>query len=75
MLLTLVSKGLSREDAYTIVQRNALDAFNNHGDFKKNVLSDDEVSKYLTKDEIEEIFNPEEFLKNIDAIYQRVLAD
>ena len=75
MLLTLVSKGLTREDAYVIVQRNALDAFNNHGDFKKNVLNDGEVSKYLTKDEIEEIFNPAEFLKNIDAIYNRVLSN
>lgn len=74
MLLALVSKGLTREDAYTIVQRNALDAFNNHGDFKQNVLKDDEVLKYLSKEEIEKIFNPQEFLKNIDVIYNRVLA-
>ena len=75
MLLTLVSKGLTREDAYVIVQRNALDAFNNHGNFKQNVLNDEEVLKYLSQDEIEEIFNPAEFLKNIDTIYNRVLAN
>lgn len=73
VLLSLVEKGLSREDAYKIVQRNALDAFQNHGDFKKNLLNDNEVTKLLSKDEIDQIFNPEEFLKNIDTIYKRVL--
>lgn len=73
VLLTLVSKGLSREEAYTIVQRNALDAFNNHGDFKTNLLNDDEIDKYLSKDEIENIFNKDEFLQNVDKIYERIL--
>lgn len=73
MLLSLVAKGLSREDAYKIVQRNALNAFENHGNFKQNVLYDDEVKKYLSTEEIENIFNPNEFLKNIDRIYKRIL--
>lgn len=73
VLLSLVEKGLSREDAYKIVQRNALAAFQNHGDFKKNLLNDNEVTKLLSKDEIDQIFNPKEFLKNIDTIYKRVL--
>lgn len=73
VLLSLVEKGLSREDAYIIVQHNALDAFQNHGDFKKNLLNDNDVTKLLSKDEIDQIFNPKEFLKNIDAIYKRVL--
>jgi adenylosuccinate lyase len=73
VLLSLVEKGLSREDAYKIVQRNALDAFQNHGNFKKNLLNDNEVTKLLSKDEIDQIFNPKEFLKNIDTIYKRVL--
>ena len=73
MLLSLVAKGLSREDAYKIVQKNALNAFENHGNFKQNVLCDNEVTKYLTPEEIEQIFNPQEFLKNIDHIYKRVL--
>lgn len=74
LLLSLVAKGISREDAYRIVQKNALDAFESHGNFKQNVLSDDEVLKYLNKEEIENIFNPQEFLKNIDEIYKRVLG-
>ena len=74
MLLSLVAKGLSREDAYKIVQKNALDAFENHGDFKQNILSDSEVTKYLNDEEIEQIFNPQEFLKNINQIYDKILG-
>lgn len=72
VLLKLVENGLTREEAYRLVQRNALDAFNNDGDFKKNLLNDREIT--LTPQEIEEIFNKDEFLKNIDAIYSRILA-
>lgn len=73
VLLSLVAKGLTREDAYKIVQRNALDAFNNHGDFKANLLKDEETLQHLSKDEIENIFNKEEFLQNIEKIYERIL--
>ena len=73
VLLSLVAKGLTREDAYKIVQRNALDAFNNHGDFKTNLLKDEEVLQLLSKEDIENIFNKEEFLKNIEKIYERIL--
>lgn len=73
VLLTLVAKGLTREDAYRIVQKNALDAFQNHRNFRNNLEQDKEVLKYLSKDEIENIFNPQDFLKNINKIYDRVL--
>ena len=71
VLLTLVSKGLSREDAYVIVQRNALDAFQNHGDFKANLLKDADVRKLLSPEEIEGIFDKQAFLQNIGEIYKR----
>ncbi|MBR1425227.1 adenylosuccinate lyase [bacterium] len=74
VLLSLVAKGLTREQAYTIVQRNALDAFQNHGDFKANLLKDSEVMNLLNMNEIEQIFNPQAFLKNINTIYERVLG-
>ncbi len=70
-LLELVEKGLSREDAYKIVQRNALDAFQNHSDFKANLLKDEEVTKLLSKDEVEKIFDKNSFLHNIESIYTR----
>ena len=73
VLLSLVNKGLSREDAYKLVQKNALDAFQNKGDFKKNLYNDKQVMQYLTSAEIEEIFNPQAFLKNIDKIYERFI--
>ena len=73
VLLTLVAKGLSREEAYTIVQRNALDAFNNHGNFKENLLKDNDVTKLITPDELEAIFDKKEFLQDIDTIYARIL--
>lgn len=72
-LLSLVNKGISREDAYVIVQRNALDAFQNNGDFKQNLRNDPEVTKLLTLDEIENIFDKQAFLKNINTIYNRIL--
>lgn len=71
VLLTLVSKGLSREDAYVIVQRNALNAFQNHGDFKANLLNDADVRKLLSPEEIEDIFDKQAFLQNIGEIYKR----
>lgn len=71
VLLTLVSKGLSREDAYVIVQRNALEAFQNHGDFKANLLKDADVRKLLSPEEIEDIFDKQAFLQNIGEIYKR----
>jgi len=73
VLLKLIEKGLTREEAYRLVQRNALEAFNNDGDFRINLLNDKDVTKLLTPVEIDEIFNKEEFLKNINEIYSRIL--
>lgn len=73
VLLKLVEKGLTREEAYRIVQRNALDAFENDGNFKANLLKDTDVTDKLTADEIDKIFDRNAFLANINAIYKRVL--
>lgn len=73
VLLKLVEKGITREEAYRLVQRNAIDAFENDGDFRVNLLNDKEITKLLTPLEIDEIFNKEEFLKNINSIYKRIL--
>ena len=73
VLLKLVEKGLTREEAYRLVQRNALDAFENDGDFRINLLNDKDVGKFLNPMEIDEIFSKDDFLKNIGKIYSRVL--
>ena len=71
VLLKLCSTGMLREDAYKLVQRNALDAFNNHGSFIENLLKDNDVLSHLTEDEIKNCFNIDDYLQNIEAIYKR----
>lgn len=71
VLLKLCEKGMLREDAYRIVQHNALDAFNTHGSFMNNLLNDNEALNHLTKEEIQNCFNIKEYLSNIDEIYKR----
>jgi len=73
VLLALISKGLTREDAYLLVQRNALQARDSEaGDFKQNLLDDQEVMKYFSAADIEEFFDPQATLKNVGLIYDRV---
>ena len=73
VLLALVAKGLSREEAYAIVQSNAHTAWNQSGgDFHKLISEDTRVNQYLSKEEIEACFDPQNQLKNLDAIYQRL---
>ena len=62
---------MSREEAYKTVQKNALDAFETHGNFKMNLENDEEIKKYLSLQEIEACFNTKEYLKNIKEIYER----
>ena len=69
VLLKLIDKGLSREEAYGIVQRNAHAAFNNNGNFKENLHNDNQV--ILSSEEIDDCFDYSFYLKNIDKIYQR----
>lgn len=71
VLLKLCSKGLSREDAYTLTQRNALNAFNNNGSFIDNLLNDKDVKQHLSDTEIKECFNIDDYLKNINYIYRK----
>ena len=74
VMLALIDKGLSREDAYDIVQRNAMMSWKEEIDFKKLLLKDKEVKKYLTAKEIEEIFDLWYYLKNVNYIFERVFG-
>lgn len=74
VLLELIETGLSREEAYRIVQRNALDAFENDGDFKANLLNDSAVTDRLSPEQIDKIFDKQAFLENINTIFYRVLG-
>ncbi len=73
VLLTLVEKGMSREDAYKVVQKCAHEAWNKEdGDFYQLVGQDAQVTQYLSTDDIEKCFDPQHHLQNLDTIYQRL---
>lgn len=72
VLLKLIDKGMSREDAYRLTQKNAHAAWNTlDGDFRKNLLADAEVNALLTEDEIDACFDVADYLRNVPAIYSR----
>jgi adenylosuccinate lyase len=71
ILLAIVSKGVLREDAYAWVQRNAMKRWLEKEDFKTNVEKDADITKYLTKEEIDECFDYKWFLRNVDMIFER----
>jgi adenylosuccinate lyase len=72
LLLKLINKGLTREDAYKIVQNAAMAVWNDSSkNLKDELLESDEILKYLNEKEIEEIFDTERMLKNIDYIFGR----
>ncbi|MCX7724106.1 MAG: adenylosuccinate lyase, partial [Thermodesulfovibrio sp.] len=72
VLLALVDKGLTREEAYKIVQSNAMQSWKEGIPFMELLLKDEAVKKYLTDDEIKSIFELNYYTRNIDHIYRRV---
>jgi adenylosuccinate lyase len=73
VMLTLVEKGMNREDAYRVVQGCAHEAWNkSDGDFRKLISQDETVTKTLSPEEIDVCFDPDHHLKNLDEIYQRL---
>lgn len=72
VLLKLTEKGMSREDAYKLVQENSMKVWQNKNlNLKDELVSSEELKKFLTKEEIDEIFNPEKMLPNLDYIFSR----
>ena len=72
VLLKLIDKGFSREDAYKIVQNNAMETWKGTSDFKELLLTDKDIKESLSPQEVEECFDVKADLKNIDSIYERV---
>jgi len=87
VLLELPKRGVSREDAYKIVQRNAMKVWeelqkgkapiNEKGEslFLENLLKDEDLRKYLKEDEIRNMFDYSYYTKNVDKIYKRVYGE
>jgi adenylosuccinate lyase len=73
VLLALVEKGLSREEAYAVVQSCAHTAWNTPtGDFHALIAENPTVTAHLSTEEIEACFDPQQHLKHLDTIYQRL---
>ncbi|MEL7259630.1 MAG: adenylosuccinate lyase [Pseudomonadota bacterium] len=75
VLLALTQAGVSREDAYAMVQRNALKVWEHRTDFKEELLSDAEVCAALSPEEIEEKFDMGYHTKHVDTIFKRVFGE
>ena len=74
VLLELARRGISREQAYEWVQRNAMRSFHEEKDFKELLLADDDLVKVLPAAEIEKAFDLKEQLRNVDLIFGRVFG-
>jgi adenylosuccinate lyase len=72
VLLELAKRGVSREQAYEWVQRNAMRAFHEQKDFKSLLLADPDLTKVLGPAEIDRAFDLNDQLRNVDAIFDRV---
>ncbi len=75
ILLLLAKKGLSREEAYGVVQRNAMKVWEKGGDFKTLLSQDDVIQRFLSPDELEHAFDVRAQLKRVADIYQRVFGE
>jgi|TARA_B100000315_G_scaffold58080_1_gene52454 adenylosuccinate lyase len=75
VLLALVRKGVTREDAYRLVQRNAMKTWEGKGDFVKLLKKDGEIKKYLSAKEVEKVCSMKDQLKNVDKIFNRVFKN
>jgi adenylosuccinate lyase len=72
LLLALTRSGVSREQSYEWVQRNAMKTWDEGGDFRERVLADTDIASHLSRDEIERVFSPAHYLRNVDKIFARV---
>ena len=75
VLLALTQAGASREDAYKLVQRNAMKVWEQNKDFQVELLSDKEVRSFLTEEEIREKFDLGYHTKNVEKIFHRVFGE
>jgi adenylosuccinate lyase len=75
VLLELAQRGVSREEAYTWVQRNAMRSHDERLDFKTLLLEDDDVTRVMTPEQIEAVFDLKVQLRHVDTIFERVFGE
>lgn len=74
LLLELAAAGMLREDAYRLVQRHAMNAWDTDGDFRSAVESDPEITRYLSPERFAYVFSLERQLKHVNTIFARVFG-
>ena len=72
VMLKLIEKGMTREQAYDLVQPKTAYSWDNQVDFKPLLEADEEVTSRLTQEEIDELFNPSYYTKRVDEIFTRI---
>jgi adenylosuccinate lyase len=75
LLLALTRAGVSREQAYEWVQRNAMRTWDEGGEFQAHVLADPDISKLLTAEEVARVLSPEPYLRNVPVVFARVFGE
>lgn len=72
VMLALTDKGLTREEAYRLVQRNAMAVWQEGGRLKDRIAQDTEIIQYLSSEEIDRLFDLRYHLKHVDTVFRRV---
>ena len=75
VMTALIEKGLSREDAYDLVQPLAIASYTQKEDFKENVMQHSKIQSLLTPEMLEQCFNPKHLLRHVDEVYIRVFKE
>ncbi|MDT7541659.1 MAG: adenylosuccinate lyase, partial [Acidobacteriota bacterium] len=75
LLLALTQSGVSREESYEWVQRDAMKTWDEGGDFRERVLADTDIASHLSREQIEQVFSPAHYLRNVDKIFARVFGE
>jgi adenylosuccinate lyase len=74
LLLALTQKGVSREDAYTWTQRNAMKVWDEGGDYRDLITKDADISSKLSPEEIARAFDLKYYLRNVDKVFERTFV-
>ncbi len=74
LMLALTQKGVSREDAYVYTQRNAMNVWDEGGEYKELIMKDADISSHLLQEEIAGVFDLKHYLRNVDKVFARVFG-
>jgi len=73
VMISLIERGMTREDSYRLVQEISMDCWNRGEDFKKAIESNPQITRLIDFPELEELFRPEYYLRNVNKIFDRIL--